>query len=177
MDHAFLDCSSITGRTSRQRDGRKGRQARGLRGRQRHLQDRTRRCPTPPIDAKSMAKRLRNVGFDVVEGTNLGRDAMTAKLLDFGKKARRRRRRAVLLCWPRHRGERRELSVADRRRPGVGDGRQAGVGDQRRPHPRPDHATPVKLVFLDACRDNPFATKIRSAKGAAPSTCRPALPR
>src|SRR6266513_4473820 len=43
--------------------------------------------PNPAIDAKSMAKLLRNVGFDVVEGSNLSRDKMTEKLLDFGKKA------------------------------------------------------------------------------------------
>ena len=43
--------------------------------------------PNPPIDAKAMAGVLRNVGFDVVEGTNLTRDKMTEKLLDFGKKA------------------------------------------------------------------------------------------
>src|ERR1700753_484952 len=43
--------------------------------------------PNPPIDAKAMATLLRNVGFDVVEGTNLTRDAMTSRLLEFGKKA------------------------------------------------------------------------------------------
>src|SRR6202046_5233399 len=43
--------------------------------------------PNPAIDAKSMAKVLRNVGFDVVEGSNLTRDKMTEKLLEFGKKA------------------------------------------------------------------------------------------
>ena len=43
--------------------------------------------PNPPIDAKAMAAVLRNVGFDVVEGSNLTRDAMTQKLLDFGKRA------------------------------------------------------------------------------------------
>src|SRR6202163_3185823 len=43
--------------------------------------------PNPPIDAKAMARALRNVGFEVVEGTNLTRDAMTERLLDFGKKA------------------------------------------------------------------------------------------
>src|SRR5436305_3619719 len=43
--------------------------------------------PNPPIDAKAMAAALRNVGFDVVEGSNLTRDKMTEKLLDFGKKA------------------------------------------------------------------------------------------
>src|ERR1700719_4428396 len=40
----------------------------------------------PAIDAKAIANVLRNVGFDVVEGTNLTRDKMTEKLLDFGKK-------------------------------------------------------------------------------------------
>src|ERR1700761_7671220 len=42
--------------------------------------------PNPPIDAKAMAATLRNVGFDVVEGTNLTRDTMTERLLEFGKK-------------------------------------------------------------------------------------------
>src|SRR6201988_5527252 len=43
--------------------------------------------PTPPIDAKAMASTLRNVGFEVIEGSNLTRDQMTEKLLDFGRKA------------------------------------------------------------------------------------------
>ena len=43
--------------------------------------------PNPPVDAKAMAGVLRNVGFEVVEGTNLTRDKMTEKLLDFGKRA------------------------------------------------------------------------------------------
>jgi hypothetical protein len=43
--------------------------------------------PNPAIDARSMAALLRNVGFDVVEGTNLTHDKMTEKLLDFGKRA------------------------------------------------------------------------------------------
>src|SRR5258708_39660463 len=43
--------------------------------------------PNPAVDAKSMAKLLRSVGFDVVEGANLTRDKMTEKLLEFGQKA------------------------------------------------------------------------------------------
>src|SRR6516165_9786652 len=43
--------------------------------------------PNPPEDAKAMAGVLRNVGFEVVEGSNLTRDAMTSKLLEFGKKS------------------------------------------------------------------------------------------
>ena len=43
--------------------------------------------PNPSVDAKAMAAALRNVGFEVVEGSNLTRDKMTERLLDFGKKA------------------------------------------------------------------------------------------
>src|SRR5436309_12681678 len=42
--------------------------------------------PNPAIDAQAMAVVLRNVGFEVVEGTNLTRDKMTERLLEFGKK-------------------------------------------------------------------------------------------
>src|ERR1700730_14821767 len=42
--------------------------------------------PNPPIDARAMAALLRNVGFEVVEGTDLGRDAMNALLRDFALK-------------------------------------------------------------------------------------------
>ena len=68
--------------------------------------------PNPPIDAKAMAGVLRNVGFEVVEGTNLTRDKMTEKLLDFGKKAQGADVARVLLCRPRHRHQRHQLSAA-----------------------------------------------------------------
>src|SRR6185437_3715724 len=42
----------------------------------------------PPADAKAMAEVLRNVGFDVVEGTNLAHDQMTELLRQFGSKAK-----------------------------------------------------------------------------------------
>jgi uncharacterized caspase-like protein len=41
----------------------------------------------PVVDARAMAELLRSVGFDVVEGTDLTRDRMTERLLEFGKKA------------------------------------------------------------------------------------------
>src|SRR5260370_37621606 len=44
--------------------------------------------PNPSIDAKAMAGVLRNVGVELLEGTNLPRDKMTHKLLDCGKNAR-----------------------------------------------------------------------------------------
>ena len=95
--------------------------------------------PNPAVDAKSMAKLLRNVGFEVVEGSNLSRDKMTEKLLDFGKKAEGADVARVLLRRPRHRGERHQLPAAGRCRPQIRNGRQAGRRHQYRPHARTDH--------------------------------------
>jgi uncharacterized caspase-like protein len=41
----------------------------------------------PQGDAHAITALLKSVGFDVVEGTDLARDRMSAQLLDFGKKA------------------------------------------------------------------------------------------
>src|SRR5450432_125417 len=43
--------------------------------------------PNPPISAKAMAELLRKAGFDVIEGTDLNREEMTERLLEFGRKA------------------------------------------------------------------------------------------
>jgi uncharacterized caspase-like protein len=39
----------------------------------------------PPVDVRAMAGFLKILGFEVIEGTNLSRDAMTEKLVEFGK--------------------------------------------------------------------------------------------
>src|SRR5450432_4764414 len=119
----------------------------------------------PAIDAKSMAKLLRNVGFDVVEGSNLTRDAMTAKLLEFGKKAEGAD--VALFFYAGHgiaiNGTNYLLPVdADlKSEMDVKLGSAINI-DVTLEQTMSD--AKVKLVFLDACRDNPFAAKIRSAK-------------
>src|SRR6266851_3456527 len=45
------------------------------------------RLPNAPISATAMAGLLKSIGFEVVEGIDRTRDAMTGKLLEFGKKA------------------------------------------------------------------------------------------
>jgi uncharacterized caspase-like protein len=120
--------------------------------------------PNPAIDAKSMAKVLRNVGFDVVEGTNLTRDAMTAKLLDFGKKAQGA---DVALFF--YAGHGIALNGANYLLPVDADIRSemdVKLGSAINVDLTLDQTmsdAKVKLVFLDACRDNPFAAKIKSA--------------
>ncbi|AND87919.1 MULTISPECIES: caspase family protein [Bradyrhizobium] len=121
--------------------------------------------PNPAIDARSMARVLRNVGFDVVEGSNLSRDAMTAKLLEFGKKSEGAD--VALFFYAGHgiavNGTNYLLPVdADlKSEMDVKLGAAINV-DLTLEQTMAD--AKVKLVFLDACRDNPFAAKIRSAR-------------
>jgi uncharacterized caspase-like protein len=121
--------------------------------------------PNPAVDAKSMAKLLRNIGFDVVEGSNLTRDKMTEKLLEFGKRAENAD--VALFFYAGHgiaiNGSNYLLPVdADlKSEMDVKLGAAINV-DLTLEQTMAD--AKVKLVFLDACRDNPFAAKIRSAK-------------
>ena len=45
------------------------------------------KLPNPPKDAEAMAALLRNVGFDVVQGTNLTHTGMTDTLRKFAAEA------------------------------------------------------------------------------------------
>src|ERR1700710_2367586 len=119
--------------------------------------------PNPPIDAKSMAGVLRNAGFEVVEGTNLTRDQMTDRLLQFGKKAQGAD--VALFFYAGHgiaiNGTNYLLPIdADiKSEMDVKLGSAINIDltlDQTMSDAK------VKLVFLDACRDNPFAAKIKS---------------
>ena len=121
--------------------------------------------PNPAVDAKSMAKLLRNVGFEVVEGSNLSRDKMTEKLLDFGKKAEAADVAVFYYAGhgiavngtnyllPVDADLKSEMDVKLGAAINIDLTLEQTMGDAK-----------VKLVFLDACRDNPFAAKIRSAK-------------
>jgi len=122
--------------------------------------------PNPPIDAKAMAAVLRNVGFEVVEGTDLTRDAMTERLLSFGKKAQGAD--VAVFFYAGHgiaiSGTNYLLPVdADiKSEMDVKLGAAINIDltlDQTMSDAK------VKLVFLDACRDNPFAARIKSNSG------------
>jgi uncharacterized caspase-like protein len=119
--------------------------------------------PNPAIDARSMAKLLRNVGFDVVEGANLTRDKMTEKLLDFGKKAQGAD--VALFFYAGHgiavNGTNYLLPVDADLKSEMDVKLGAAINiDVTLEQTMAD--AKVKLVFLDACRDNPFAGKIKS---------------
>jgi uncharacterized caspase-like protein len=119
--------------------------------------------PNPPIDAKSMAATLRNVGFEVIEGSNLTRDQMTDKLLDFGRKAQGSDVAVFYYAGhgiavggtnyllPVDADIKSEMDVKLGAAINIDLTLEQTMGDAK-----------VKLVFLDACRDNPFAAKIKS---------------
>jgi peptidoglycan hydrolase-like protein with peptidoglycan-binding domain len=119
--------------------------------------------PNPPIDAKAMASALRNVGFEVVEGSNLTRDKMTEKLLEFGKKAQGSDIAVFFYAGhgiaisgtnyllPIDADIKSEMDVKLGAAINIDLTLDQTMGDAK-----------VKLVFLDACRDNPFAAKLKS---------------
>jgi uncharacterized caspase-like protein len=119
--------------------------------------------PNPPIDAKAMAAVLRNVGFDVVEGTNLTRDTMTEKLLDFGKKAQGAD--VAVFFYAGHGiaiGGTNYLLPIDADIKSEMDVKLGAAINIDLTLDQTMSDAKVKLVFLDACRDNPFAAKIKS---------------
>ncbi|MGW1422358.1 caspase family protein [Bradyrhizobium manausense] len=119
--------------------------------------------PNPPIDAKAMASTLRNVGFDVIEGSNLSRDQMTEKLLDFGRKAQGSD--IAIFYYAGHGiavGGTNYLLPVDADIKSEMDVKLGAAINIDLTLDQTMGDAKVKLVFLDACRDNPFAAKIKS---------------
>src|ERR1700733_4244897 len=121
--------------------------------------------PNPPIDAKAMATTLRSVGFEVIEGTNLTRDKMTEKLLDFGKRAQGAD--VAVFFYAGHGiavGGTNYLLPVDADIKSEMDVKLGAAINIDLTLDQTMSDAKVKLVFLDACRDNPFAAKLRSVK-------------
>ena len=126
--------------------------------------------PNPTVDAKSMAGALRKIGFEVVEGTNLTRDKMTEKLLDFGKKAQGAD--VALFFYAGHGiaiGGTNYLLPIDADIKSEMDIKLGAAINIDLTLDQTMSDAKVKLVFLDACRDNPFAAKIKANAGATRS--------
>jgi hypothetical protein len=120
--------------------------------------------PNPPIDAKAMAGLFRNAGFDVVEGTDLGRDAMTARLREFALKTQGAD--IAVFYYAGHGiavNGRNYLIPVDADLKSEMDVKFGAAIDIDVTLEQTMNDAKVKLVLLDACRDNPFAAKIRSA--------------
>lgn len=121
----------------------------------------------PANDARAMAKALRGVGFEVMDGVDLTREAMRALVRDFVRKLDGH---DVGLVY--YAGHGMQVSGVNYLLPidaNIVDERDLGFEAIRldfvlgqMEFQRRDRTT---LVFLDACRDNPMARSMRSAAG------------
>ena len=120
----------------------------------------------PANDARSIARSLRDIGFTVSEGIDLGRSAMQETTRDFLREAARAQ--VAVVYYAGHGvqidGRNYLIPVDVQLQPGanITDGMidvdtiQAGLDDQVR----------TNILILDACRNNPMAQRVASATPA-----------
>ena len=126
--------------------------------------------PNPPISAKAMADLLRKAGFDVIEGTDLKREEMTERLLEFGRKAEGAD--VAVFYYSGHaiaiNGTEYLLPV-DADIKSEMDVKLGGALNVDVMLDQTMRDAKVKLAFLDSSRDNPFPATIPSATTASHS--------
>jgi uncharacterized caspase-like protein len=126
--------------------------------------------PNPPISAKAMAELLRKAGFEVIEGTDLARGAMTERLLEFGRKAQ-----GADLAVFYYSGHAIAINGTEYLLPVDADIKSemdvklGGAIDVDITLDQTMGDAKVKLAFLDASRDNPFPPTIPSKTTASHS--------
>jgi formylglycine-generating enzyme required for sulfatase activity len=124
----------------------------------------------PANDANDMASLLKKLGFHVTKLTNASRRDMEEAINDFG---RRLRKGGTGLFYFAGHGVQIEginyLVPIGSRIETEGDVNFEAVNANRVLSKMQDAGNPLNMVFLDACRNNPFARMFRSAQqGLAP---------
>jgi tetratricopeptide (TPR) repeat protein len=129
--------------------------------------------PNPTNDARAVAKLLKDMGFEVIEGTDLDRTAMERNIREFLRKAPSAR--VTMLFYAGHGMQvdgKNFLVPVDAKLTAPSDlGFEtieldkilAGLDDEAR----------ANIVILDACRDNPLARSFASRLGATRSSAVP----
>ena len=122
--------------------------------------------PNPASDAQAVAAALKRIGFSVVEGYDLGFTAMAERLKAFGKAADKAS--VALVYYAGHglqmQGTNYFLPVdatVQRERDLAYDAISLDMILREA-----EAARDLRIVILDACRDNPFAARIARAGGA-----------
>jgi uncharacterized caspase-like protein len=127
--------------------------------------------PNPPNDAADVAAALRAIGFDVVEGRDLDKRAMEAKIIEFGRKLDGANIAAFFYAGHGLQvGGKNYLVPVDAKVERAAElGFETVEVSQVLAQMEADKR--VNLVFLDACRDNPLARSLaRSMAAGARST-------
>jgi len=124
----------------------------------------------PQNDAVDMASSLKNLGFKVTEQLNASRREIEEAINGFGRELRKG---GVGLFYFAGHGVQvngiNYLIPIGANIESEGDVRYEAVNANRVLSKMQDAGNPLNLVFLDACRNNPFARRFRSAEqGLAP---------
>jgi len=128
------------------------------------------RMPNAPISAKAMAGFLQGAGFDVVAAIDLTRDQMTEKLLEFGRKAQGADIAVFYYSGQAiNIGGTEFLLPVDANIKSEMDVKLGGAINFDLTLDQTMSEAKVKLVFLDASRDNPFTTMIASKRSSGVS--------
>jgi len=123
--------------------------------------------PNPPNDAADMAKALREIGFDVVDGIDLDRRGMEERIRSFAD--RLGSAKVALFFYAGHGMQvagKNFLIPIDAKLQKAGDLAFDAV-DVQVVLAQMEATQRVNLVFLDACRDNPLARSFASTLGSA----------
>jgi hypothetical protein len=123
----------------------------------------------PANDATDIAKALRDIGFDVVEGVDVDRRAMEIKVREFSRKLSDAK--VALFFYAGH-----GMQVAGKNYLVPVDAKLEQAGDLALDTvdvhvvlQQMESQKRVNLVFLDACRDNPLARSLAKSFGSSRS--------
>jgi hypothetical protein len=124
----------------------------------------------PPRDARAVAAAFRRLGFEVIEGIDLGRAGLVGALRDFGRRADGAELAVVYFAGHgiQVKGQNYILPI-DAQLQREQDLRYEAISVQA-VLDEAGGAQRLRLVILDACRDNPFVARLRREMGASRST-------
>jgi invasion protein IalB len=123
----------------------------------------------PANDATDMSRTLRELGFEVVEGLNLNRAGMEAKIREFSRKLAGAE--VALFFYAGHAiqvGGQNYLLPVDAKLEQAGD-LELDTVDVQVVLRQMESQVRVNLVFIDACRDNPLQRNYAQALGPSRS--------
>ena len=121
--------------------------------------------PNPPNDARTLAKNLRDLGYEVTEGIDLKRDAMQTMTRDFMRNAAQAK--TLVLYYAGHGvqiGGRNYLVPVDVK-PQDGSNIVDSMTDMDKILAGLDDQVRTNILIFDACRNDPFGQQSASAAG------------
>lgn len=124
------------------------------------------RLPNPPADAAAMGERLRRFGFQVTGGTNLSKEAMDRAIRAFGEQAGRAD--VAMVFYAGHGVQvagRNYLVPVDAKPPTREADLRYDFVDVTAIMEELAGARKLRIVVLDACRDNPLASALSRSVG------------